>query len=166
MSKANLAVTCFSKGCNCSQAILSTYGPAYGLQGEMALNMAAGFGGGMGRMGDVCGAATGAFMVLGLHCGATVTDNAQRKERTAAAVQEFAKRFKQRHNSLMCRDLLGCDISTPEGFQRAKDKGLLATICPKLVEGAAIVLEELVNNDGDVLTLAQQTTVQREKARQ
>jgi len=57
---------------------------------------------------------------------------------------EFAERFKERNGSLVCRDLLGCDISQPEGLQRAKDEKLLTTLCPKFVRDAAEILGEML----------------------
>ena len=144
MNNTERAVTCFRGGCNCAQAILSTYSEALGLDRETALRIAAGFGGGMGRMGEVCGAVTGAFMVLGLHGGAASAADAQAKERTYTLVREFANRFTARHGCLHCRQLLGCDLSTPEGLQAAKDRQLFTTLCPKLVGDAAAILEEMI----------------------
>ena len=71
MSRVEQAVSCFKGGFNCSQAVLSTYAQDFGLDREAALKLAAGFGGGMGRMAGTCGAVTGAFMVLGLKHGPT-----------------------------------------------------------------------------------------------
>src|SRR5271157_2593387 len=119
------AVACFKQGFSCSQAILSTFGEQFGLDQKTALKLAAGFGGGMGRMAGTCGAVTGAFMVLGLKYGAVSPDDRQAKELTYERVRMFAARFKERNGSLECRELLGCDISTPEGLQVFKDKELI-----------------------------------------
>ena len=139
------AVNCFNSGFLCSQAILCTHCQDCGLDRPTALRLAAGFGGGMGRMGNVCGCVTGAIMVLGLRHGATVLDQ-DAKQRTYASVQEFTRRFESRHGSIVCRNLLGCDIATAEGYQRAQDQKLFSIICPKLVESAATILEELANS--------------------
>ena len=144
MNKVRCAVECFKSGFNCTQAILSTHAEDFGLDRETALKVAAGFGGGMGRMAGACGAVTGAFMVLGLKHGATTADDKEAKERTYASVREFTKRFEARHRSIVCRELLGCDISTAEGQQTAKDQNLFTTVCPKLVEDAAVILEEML----------------------
>jgi C_GCAxxG_C_C family probable redox protein len=140
------AVSCFNQGFSCSQAILSSFGEQFGLDRDTALKLAAGFGGGMGRMAGTCGAVTGAFMVLGLKYGATSPDDRQAKELTYERVREFATRFKERNGSVECRELLGCDISTPEGHQIVKDKGLLSTLCPKFVRDAGEVLEEMLKD--------------------
>ena len=144
MNDVESAVESFKSGLSCTQAIMTVYGVRYGLERATAMKVAAGFGGGMGRLGEVCGAVTGAIMVIGLKYGATTVDDAQAKERTHALVREFAAKFTARHHCLRCRELLGCDIRTVEGMQLAKDKGLFVTLCPKLVEDSALILEELL----------------------
>ena len=144
MSRIESAVSLFNKGYSCSQAVLSTYGPQYGLDEAAALRLATAFGAGMGRMADTCGAVTGAFMVLGLKHGTTLPDDREGKERTYQRVRQFASRFKARCGSAVCRDLLGCDISTPEGLDLARQRGLFATACPRFVQTAAEILEELL----------------------
>ena len=141
MSKVEDAVSRFQNGHSCSQAVFSTYAESLGMEGETALRVAAGFGGGMGRMGRTCGAVTGALMTLGLKHGGS---QAQAKEKTYELVREFAGRFKARHGSLDCSDLLGCDISTPEGREQIEQQQLHSTLCPKIVRDAAEILEELL----------------------
>lgn len=144
MNKIDNAVSCFKEGFSCSQAILSTYGALLGLERETALKMAAGFGGGMGRMALTCGAVTGAFLVIGLKYGATSAKDADARGKTYQVVREFTEQFQSRNGSIACKDLLGCDISTTEGFERAKQKDLINAICPKMVEDAAEILEEIL----------------------
>ncbi|MBU1151035.1 MAG: C-GCAxxG-C-C family protein, partial [Proteobacteria bacterium] len=114
-SKVEAAVGCFREGFNCSQAILSTYGGEFGLKGETALRAASGLGAGMGRLGEVCGAVTGALIVIGLKHGHTKAKDKETKEKTYALVQDYAGRFRLRNGSLMCRELLDCNLATPEG---------------------------------------------------
>ncbi|MFX0163142.1 MAG: C-GCAxxG-C-C family protein [Candidatus Hodarchaeota archaeon] len=142
MSRVEQAVSCFKEGFSCSQALLSTYGVEFGLDRETALKVSGAFGGGMGRMGETCGAVTGAFMVIGLKYGNTRVDDRQAKEKTYSLVKEFVDKFKSRNGSIVCRELLGCDISTPEGMEIAKEKNLFATLCPKLVSDAAEIIEQ------------------------
>ena len=144
MDRVELAVSLFQKGFSCSQALLAAYADRFGLEREVALRIAAGFGGGMGRMAGTCGAVTGAYMLIGLKHGGTTSEDRQAKKRTQEAVREFAKRFTSCHGSLICRELLGCDISTPEGSQLAKEKKLAATVCPGLVKDAAQIVEEML----------------------
>ena len=107
------------------------------------MKIASGFGGGMGRLAETCGAITGAFILLGLKFGAAAAER-EAKEAVYARVREFAAKFKACHGSLVCRDLLGCDLSTPEGFALAREKKLSSTVCPPYIETAAKILEEML----------------------
>ena len=142
MNKAERAVSCFEEGFSCSQALLSTYGTQFGLTREMALKVSGAFGGGMGRRGETCGAVTGAFMLIGLKLGMTNVDDAAAKEETYRFVNEFVARFKARNGSILCKELLGCDISTSEGMSQANEKKLFETRCPKFVRDAAEIIEQ------------------------
>jgi C_GCAxxG_C_C family probable redox protein len=144
MSLTESAVARFRDGCSCSQAVFSTYAETMGMDRETALKVSAGFGGGMGRMAETCGAVTGAMMAIGLkHATADVADT-QTREKTYALVRQFADEFQARHGALDCRDLLGCDISTAEGRQQAHQRDTRGTVCPQLVRDAAEVLEKLL----------------------
>jgi len=144
-AKPEQAVNVFKEGSNCSQAVISVYAEDFGLSRENALKISRGFGGGMGRMAQTCGAVTGAFMVLGLKYGNADIHDKEAKERIYGLVREFARRFENRNSSIVCRELLGCDISKPEGAATAKENGLFASVCPKLVGDAAEILEEMMN---------------------
>ena len=142
MNKIAEAARLFRDGCACSQAILTVYGQPLGLSRKTALQVAAGFAGGM-RMGDTCGAVTAALMVLGLRHAGDDCHTAAGRVDTYARVVDFAKRFRNRNGSIVCRDLLGCDISTPDGMRQAQEKNLFKTTCVKMVEDAAGILEEM-----------------------
>ena len=142
MNRVENAIAQFEKGFNCSQAILSTYCKQFGLDYEVALKIATGFGGGM-HINGTCGAVTGAFMVLGLKYGNT-EENKDAKEDTYRKVVQYAKRFSKRNGTVKCHDLLGCDITTREGLEIAREKGVFSSICPKLVQDAAEILEEML----------------------
>jgi C_GCAxxG_C_C family probable redox protein len=94
-------------------------------------------------MGETCGAVTGAFMVLGLRHAGENCDTAAGRADLYARVLDFAKRFRERNGSIVCRDLLGCDISTPDGMRQAQQRNLFKTTCVKIVEDAARILEEM-----------------------
>ena len=147
MSRIEQAVGKFEKGFNCSQAVLSSFSEQFGLDHELALKIATGFGGGM-HINGTCGAVTGAVMVLGLKYGNTEEDK-QAKENTYKKVIEFANKFSVRNSTVRCHDLLGCDITTMEGVQIAREKGLFSSICPRLVQDAAEILEEMLAEDDD-----------------
>lgn len=126
---------------NCAQAMLMVYGKYFGVTEELAMKLAAGFGGGMGGMGKTCGAVSGAIAVLGL---TYEIGNPAAKASVYALVKEFAKRFTDRHSTLICNELLGHDISTPGGIQIVREKKLFSTICPMVDRSAAEILEELL----------------------
>ncbi len=144
-TKSEEAVNCFKEGFCCSQAALSVYIEEFGLCRETALKIARGFGGGMGRMGRTCGAVAGAFMVIGLKYGNADASDKEAGEKTYGLVRELAQRFENRNGSSICRDLLGCDISKPEGLRNAKENGLFTSVCPRMVRDAVEILEEMMN---------------------
>ena len=146
MSRIDETVGLFDDGFNCSQAVLAIYGPRFGLERETALKIAAGFGGGMGCMGDTCGALTGAFMVIGLKYGAIDPGDKEAKLKTYALIRQAAEMFAKRAGALNCRDLLGFDLSTPLGKVQAAQKGAF-DICTDLVKYAAEILEEILSED-------------------
>lgn len=140
MSRVDNAVTIFKSGYACSQAIAAAYGPQFGLDRDTAVKVAGGFAGGM-RMGSICGAVTGAYMILGLkHCPANLDSRAPAYDK----IKEFTERFRQRNGTVTCSVLLGVDMSTPEGVAQAKEQGLFGTRCPQMVKDAAEILEEIL----------------------
>jgi len=141
MNHVDDAVARFGRGLSCSQAVLAAYAEPLGLDTATAIRVSAGFGGGVGRMAGTCGAVSGVVMVLGLVYGGP--DSAS-KERTYERTREFVRRFRERHGSLDCRDLLGCDISTPEGREQSRAQNLHNTRCTAFVRAAAEILEELL----------------------
>ncbi len=143
-SRVELAVSGFEKDFNCCQAVLSTYGPRFGLERELALRLASGLGGGIGYQGDTCGAVTSALMVIGLKHGGAVAGDEESQEQTFSLISRFLEGFKARHGSILCRELLDYDISTPEGLQAARDKGLFEKRCPNYVRASAEILEKLL----------------------
>jgi len=144
MNRVEQAVSCYKDGFSCAPAVLSAYASEFGLDTETALKIATGFGAGMGRMSETCGAVTGAFMVIGLKYGKSKVDDNQAREKTYELVREFADRFKARNGSIVCKELLGCDLSTPEGMKLAKETGVTASLCPKFVQSAVEILEEML----------------------
>jgi len=95
-------------------------------------------------MANVCGAVSGAFLVLGLKHGAATAQEREAKEKTYQLVREFAARFKARNGSIVCRELLGFDIGTPEGLEEAKRRDVHNNVCAKLGRDAGEILEELL----------------------
>ena len=132
------------RGFNCAQSVLTAFAPEYGLSEETALRISTGFGSGMGRLGEVCGALTGAFMVIGLKYGRSETDGTKygpKTEATYALVAELAAKFKERNLSVYCEDLVGHDLSIPEEREKARQEGVFASTCSKCIQGAAELVE-------------------------
>ncbi len=134
----------YNRQMNCSQSVLNAFSEDYGLDKKLALQIAQGFGGGMGHTGQTCGAVSGAYMALGLSQKIT-TDNAREKiDGTYALMEKFNKEFKQLHGSLNCTGLLGYDLSKPEEATKAREEGLFASKCPVFVSDAVKIVEKLL----------------------
>lgn len=148
MDKKTQAVESFTDGYLCSQSVLGAFCEELGLDKETALKLSLGFGGGFARCGETCGAVTGALMVIGLKEGTALKGDTAQKEATYKTVREFIERFKNDHGSILCRELLQCDISTPSGHTRAREEKLFDTVCPGLVGRAVSILEALFGSTG------------------
>ena len=142
MTATDRAERLFRGPCNCCQSVLGSVAPDLGLDEATAIRLATAFGGGMGRMGGVCGAVTGAFLALGLKYG-DPSASGESKERVYLLVRAFVEEFTRLHGSIDCRDLLGCEIGTPEGMAEAKEKGLFETICVGFVRDSVDILSGL-----------------------
>jgi C_GCAxxG_C_C family probable redox protein len=143
MDRQDRADTLFASGFNCSQSVLSAFIDLLPLDEEAGLKISAGFGGGM-RGGEVCGAVTGALMVLGMLYGQTREGDTQTKEAMYAMVREFTRRFSEANGTLLCRELLGLDLSDAVAYASIQEKGLFQSICPQLIESAVDILEEML----------------------
>jgi C_GCAxxG_C_C family probable redox protein len=135
------AVNRFRQNFNCAQSVLVAFAPQLGIHESQALKLASPFGGGVARRGQTCGAVTGALMAIGLAQGA---DTPAGKEDAYRLGQEFLQRFESRHGSILCRELIDCDISTPEGRQQAREKGAFTTRCPLFVRDAAEIVQAML----------------------
>ena len=141
-SRAEVASAVFDSGFNCAQSVFSVFCEKYGIDKETALKISSGMGAGF-RSGEVCGTVASAVLVVGLKCGQCVADDTESKANCYAKTEEFLDDFRKRNGSIICRDLLGCDISTDDGRQQALDRKLFDTTCDDLVRSAATILEEL-----------------------
>ncbi len=141
--RVDQALACFRDGLNCTQAVLTTYGPALGLDREAALKVAGAFGSGMG-MGETCGAVTGAIMVIGLKHTKVKGIDYFSKEETYDFAAEFITRFRERNRTIVCRELLGCDVTTTEGLRKARKEKKFKKQCPEYVRDAAEILDDML----------------------
>lgn len=139
-SKVDQAVDYFKSGLSCSQAMLLTFAQEFGVDKTLALKISTPFSGGMARMGQTCGAVTGAFIVLGLK----YATGKEAKEKLFAIENEFADKFKSRNKSLNCKELLGYNLGNPEERKEFAEKKLYETLCQKFVKDSAEILEEIL----------------------
>jgi C_GCAxxG_C_C family probable redox protein len=145
MTNSEKAVSIFESGYNCSQAVLSTFSDRFKLDNRLALRISCGFGGGMARMQETCGAVTGGMMAIGLAASESAKDNQMIKEKAYSTIVEFTKRFKEKHKSIKCRDILKCDMNTEEGRKYINENDLYRTVCNQCVKDAVEILNELIS---------------------
>ncbi len=144
MSGIDKAISSFRGDFNCAQSILSSYATQYGLDRDTALRLATGFGGGMGRLQNTCGAVSGAFMAISLKYGMGINGDKEAREKTYQVIREFSNRFQEIHRSLICRELLGCDINTPEGKDFYDRNDFFEKKCFQYVKDSAKILEQIL----------------------
>lgn len=137
------AMELFLEGYNCSQAVFLTFVDYYDMDWETAARLSSSFGGGMGRLREVCGTVSGMFLAVGLIYGYDNPKDPKAKAEHYARIQELAKTFEERHGSIICRELLGLSVKredptpqarTPEYYQKRP--------CKELAGDAAEILEE------------------------
>ena len=144
MSRIEEALSNFGNDFNCAQSVFSAFAPHYGLDVDKALKISSGFGGGMGRSGRTCGAMTGAYMVIGLKNGMGISKDKEAKDKTYQIINEFSNHFQKKYGSMMCKEILGCDITTPEGRAYFNQNELLEKKCFQCVKSAVEILEEIL----------------------
>jgi C_GCAxxG_C_C family probable redox protein len=115
----------------------------FGLDDKTSIKISSGFGAGLGRVQEACGAVTGACMVIGLNFGKECND-AETKQRVYDRVGEFIREFISRNKSISCRTLLGADITTKDGLENTRKQGLFKKVCPGYVRDAVEILEKML----------------------
>ena len=144
-TKNETAIQKFTSGYNCAQAILYSFKDEINIDGDTALKMACGFGAGMGRKGEVCGAVTGGIIVIGAKYGRGENDEKTATEKTYTKTRELMNKFETKHGAFICRDLLnGCDLSTEEGQMNFRNNDLFNNTCKKCVGNVVQILEEIL----------------------
>ena len=144
-SRCEEAVKCFDEGFNCCQAVFSAFSEQLGLDRKTALKVSSPFGGGIARMGDTCGAVTGALMLIGLKEGKYLAEDNDARDKCYRLSKEFIDRFKELYGSTICREILSCDLSTESGQKFAKEHNLTKTLCPGFVRDASKIVENLLD---------------------
>jgi len=141
--KLTIALDAFYNGNNCAQAVVKAYVDELQFDEQLALDMALGFGGGMGKMQKACGAVTGGYMLIGIYNAKHVADKAQLKEVTPPMIQAFKKNFCQKHQTDQCVHLLGCDIRTEAGQKFFKSNNLKEKVCSKCIASSITILDDM-----------------------
>lgn len=147
MIRSETAVNKFREGYNCAQSVLFSFADRLNISADMALRIANGFGAGMGRKQEVCGAVSGGILVLNLLYGRGENDDKEKQEFTYSMVRDFIDAFESRFNTVICRSLLdGCKLLTPEGQGRFKSENMIEK-CYKYVDYSVGILEELISKN-------------------
>ena len=133
----------FAQGFSCSQSVFSAFASKCGVTDETALKLASPFGGGIAHQGNVCGAVTGALMALGLACGSASSDK-EEKDKTYLLAEDFIRRFREKHDTILCRELIGYDISKPDELLKAREGQVFSSACPRFVKDATELVEEIL----------------------
>jgi C_GCAxxG_C_C family probable redox protein len=143
MNRSEQAKELFLSGYNCAQSILLSFADDLKFSKELAQKMAAGFGGGMGKRQETCGAVTGAIMVLGMMKGEEVNNNDDLKAAAYGSVKNLTQDFVASYKTTRCRDLIGCDLNTPEGEAKYKEEKIMENVCAGCVQKAVQIVENL-----------------------
>ena len=148
MTRRERAVSAFMQGYNCAQSIVLAFADLLPVDEAALSRLSSSFGGGMGRLREVCGAVSGMFMVAGLLYGYDGPEVGQVKAEHYAKIQELAHRFEEKHGSIVCRELLGLtvrrDVPVPEARTAEYYK---KRPCPEMIGEAAEILEQFINEN-------------------
>jgi len=146
MTRSDQAVSKFMEGYNCAQSVLFAWSDELKIEMDKALKMACGFGAGMGRKEEVCGAVTGGIIAIGVKYGRGENGDRSATELTYAKTRELMDRFAEKHGSFICRELLnGCDLTTEEGQKYFKENDLLNRTCKRCVRSAVDILDVITH---------------------
>lgn len=144
MSKLEEALALFYGNYNCSQSVFAVFAKQLGIEKEVALRIACGFGAGMARKQLTCGAVTGANMVIGLKYGNYTDDDVFSKEKTYQLVERFMEEFKNKHHSLDCSVLTNCDFSIEQGSVDFKEKNIQEKVCSACIKSTIEILDKIL----------------------
>ena len=140
-TKSDLATAHFHSGLNCAQSVVAVFCEEYGMDKNTAIKMCSGLGAGV-RSGEICGAVSGAVLVIGLKYGQGIAEDKTAKENCNNKTVEFMNLFRTKNKSVVCRDILELDLSIKEEYEQALKKNLFKTVCVNMIESAVLLLEE------------------------
>ena len=139
--KSEKAAKLFNDGYNCAQSVLGAFHEEIGMSFEESLKLASSFGGGMGRMREVCGAVSSMFMIAGIKKGYISSKDDVAKENHYALIQSLADMFKKEHDTIICRELLGTEDDSPVPSKRT-EQYYQERPCEGFIRTAAKIIEE------------------------
>lgn len=141
----SIAMNYFKEGYNCSQAVLLTFAEECGLDKQTAAAMSSSFGGGMGRLREVCGSVSAMFLAAGILYGYTDPADTNSKKEHYARIQELAEEFRTENGSIVCRELLGLSVKTqPPVPEERTEEYYKKRPCAELVGCSARILGEYI----------------------
>ncbi len=147
-SRREAAMANFKKGYNCSQSLVLAFADMLPIDDNTLSKMASSFGGGMGRLREVCGSVSGMFMVAGLLFGYDGPETGQVKADHYARIQELAHRFEQKHGSIVCRELLGLSVRREAPVPEARtEEYYKKRPCAEIIGDAAEILEQYIKEN-------------------
>jgi len=145
MDLTDTAEVRFMRGYSCSQSVFSALAERWNISPDVSLRIAAGFGGGLARSAGTCGCVSRAVMAIGLaQHGISPEVNRSEKAKTYEVCRRFMRAFEERNGSTLCSELLGCNISTPEGLAQARREGLFQSRCTKLVRDTVEIVRGML----------------------
>lgn len=135
----------FAAGIDCSQVVLGHVAEKIGMDPDEARKIASAFGGGMWA-GQTCGCVTGALMAIGYQFGHCKDGDTETKDNMLKKKYAFEEAFKAKHGSLICKEILGYDLSKPEEMEKIMEENLLFTLCPQAACHACETLEKVLED--------------------
>jgi C_GCAxxG_C_C family probable redox protein len=145
MKRSEQAVAKFAGGYNCAQSVLFSFCDDLGLDKNMALKMACGFGAGMARKEEVCGAVSGGILVISAKCGRGENEDRKTTDSAYIKIRELMNQFSQKHGTYICRKLLnGCELTTEEGQKIFKENDYLNKVCKPCVKSVVEIVESII----------------------
>ncbi len=144
MNRAEQAAEYMRGGLNCAQSVVKAFSAELGAEEDAVVRMASSFGGGMARNGYVCGAVSGAAIVLGARYGFSDPAESGARAKIAAKVNALIAQFQKANGAVLCRELLSIDPKNPEDWKRVGEAGVFANQCPLYVQSAAQLVEEIL----------------------
>jgi C_GCAxxG_C_C family probable redox protein len=147
MTKTEQAAEYMKNGYNCAQSIVKAFAADAGFTNEDELiQIAAPFGGGIGRNGFVCGALTGAAMIIGKIFGNKIPSDLEGREKAYNITNQLLDEFKNEHGSILCKELISIDMRNVDELAKARETGVFQNQCPAFVMTAGKLLDKILTH--------------------